>query len=400
MPLYKCIVSNNKGKKTTVLREAFDENTLLLSFNLSDNFLLSFSVISKNDVAVSKRHFNSVAISVFTDIMSALLGAGINLKDSIELCALIANNAKVKQLCNDILTGLKKGNSLYSAVCVYSSSFSPLYRALIHLGEEIGSVSKVFEMMSAYLHTDRKIKDKILNALLYPAIVLVIAVAGCAGIVFYILPKMENVFSVFNSSADNRINIEIGNIYNSLYFFLVIFFLFVFIVVLSICFYKKNEKFANFFDMLVLKAPVVGNFISFLQTLNFAFAMEMLTAGGFTVSKALKESVIVITNNAFKKSLIDINNKLLHGNSLSDAFLNSKIIPDYVGTWISVGEKTGRVKEVFSQIRIYFQEIINNSTQRLMNLIEPLFIVLAGVIIFILVIQFVLPIFSFYGKIL
>jgi type II secretory pathway component PulF len=154
------------------------------------------------------------------------------------------------------------------------------------------------------------------------------------------------------------------------------------------------------FDNFILKVPGLGTFVSYLQTLNFAFAMEMLTSSGITVSKALQESVIVVSNRAFKKSITSINKELMAGKALSDAFLNCKEFPGYVGIWMAVGERTGKVSHVFEQIRTYFQNTINNSTQKIMNMIEPILLLLIGVIIFILIIQFVLPIFGLYGRVL
>ena len=154
------------------------------------------------------------------------------------------------------------------------------------------------------------------------------------------------------------------------------------------------------FDSFILKVPAVGTFISSIQTLNFAFAMEMLTSSGITVSKALQESVTVVSNRSFKKSITAINEELMRGGILSKAFLDCKEFPDYVGIWIAVGERTGKVSHVFEQIRIYFQNSINNSTQKMMNLIEPILLLLIGIVIFILVIQFVLPVFALYGRVL
>jgi type II secretory pathway component PulF len=253
--------------------------------------------------------------------------------------------------------------------------------------------------MSSYLKANKTVREKILNAMLYPAIVLLVSIAGCFGIVFYILPKMELIFLAFNSSANN-IEVEIENIYYSLHLFIIIFLIFAAGITVIFWLYKKNENFAFLFDRFLFKIPVIGNFISFLQTLNFSFAMEMLTAGGFTVSKALGESAIAVTNRAFRKSIAEINSKLLYGGSLSKAFFSCKNIPAYVGTWIAVGEKTGKVNEVFVQIRAYFQDAINNSTQKMMNMIEPVLILFVGIVIFILVIQFVLPVFALYGKVL
>ena len=400
MPLYKCIVINGNGRKNEVIKEVQGEDELISSFGDHDGFLLSFNLIDKKDIYNTKKHFNHNIISSFTDIMASLLNAGLNLQNSLELCATITENVKVKNLCLSLMEGMKRGDSFYSVLRIYASSFSPLYQALVRLGEETGSVGKVFERMSNYLQSNKTVRDKIINALIYPAIVLFAAITGCFGIILYILPKMSDIFLAFNSGANNNIGIEVERIYNSLWILLAVFILAVISIIASVVLYKTSERFASLFDNFILKIPVIGVFISSVQTLNFAFAMEMLVSAGITVSKALQESVIVVSNRAFKKSIIAINEELMKGGTLSDAFLNCKEFPGYVGTWIAVGERTGKVSRIFEQIRTYFQNTINNSTQKMMNMIEPILILLIGIIIFILVIQFVLPLFALYGKVL
>ncbi|MCL2294991.1 MAG: type II secretion system F family protein [Spirochaetes bacterium] len=400
MPLYKCIVTNGAGRKSEIIKEVSGENELISSFGKLDGFLLSFNEINKKEVYKAKKHFNHDTISAFTDIMASLLNAGLNLQNSLELCAVITDNAKVKKLCASLAEGMKRGDSFNSLLKIYSSSFSPLYQALVRLGEQTGSVGKVFERMSSYLQSSKAIRDKIINALMYPAIVLFVAIIGCFAIVLYILPKMTDIFLVFNSGANNNIGIEIERIYNSLWIFFGLFIMFLSGIAAAIILYKASERFASLFDNFILKIPLIGTFISYIQTLNFAFAMEMLTAAGINVSKALSESVIVVSNRSFKKSIIAINEDLKRGEAMSDAFLKCKEFPSYVGTWIAVGERTGKVSHIFEQIRKYFQNTINNSTQKMMNMIEPILILLIGVVVFILVIQFVLPVFALYGKVL
>ena len=400
MPLYKCFVINNAGRKNEIIKEVSGEDELVSSFGSHDGFLLSFKLIDKKEIYNTKKHFNHNIISAFTDIMASLLNAGLNLQNSLELCASITDNAKVKNLCISLMEGMKRGDSFYSVMKIHASSFSPLYQALVRLGEQTGSVGKVFERMSGYLHSAKTVRDKIINALMYPAIVLLVAIIGCFGIVLYILPKMRDIFLAFNSGGNNNVGIEIENIYNSLWILFGLFIVFMAGIISSVILYRVSERFASSFDNFILKVPAIGGFISSVQTLNFAFAMEMLTSAGITVSKALQESVIVVSNRSFKKSITAINEELMRGEALSDAFLKCKEFPGYVGTWIAVGERTGKVAHIFEQIRTYFQNTINNSTQKMMNMIEPMLILLIGIIVFILVIQFVLPLFSLYGKVL
>ena len=399
MPHYRCIVANQKGKKTDVIKEASSPRELAISFSDSGFFLLSYQVIEEAELLKTKKHYKRDTVLEFTEVMSALLKAGLTIQDALELCKSISTNEKVNQLSQALLKELTRGVPFHQALKVYSSSFSPLYRALIRLGEQTGSVINAFDRMAFYLGMQKKLQGKIGNALIYPVIIFVLAFLGCFGIILFVMPRMTEIFQAFNT-GDNQINLEIDRIYRSLWislsFFLVCFGLAIATIILR----KKSPSFVLFSDQLALKTPFLGPFLKTMETLDFAFAMEMLTGAGITISNALKESASVAKNKSFSNAVLGVYAKLLNGEKLSTAFAAYSQFPLYVGTWIAVGEKTGSVEQTFSQIRSYFQGDLDHTSEKIMSLIEPGMILLVGIVVLILIIQFVLPVFSLYGRML
>jgi len=134
--------------------------------------------------------------------------------------------------------------------------------------------------------------------------------------------------------------------------------------------------------------------------MDFSFAMEMLTGAGINVHTALRETAAVVRNRAYGKALGEVYSMLLKGEHLSIAFGHFKEFPAYISTWIAVGERTGSVGPVFTQIRGYFQEDVDRMSERLMNLLEPCLILTVGIIVLIMILQFILPLFSLYGRLL
>jgi type IV pilus assembly protein PilC len=137
-----------------------------------------------------------------------------------------------------------------------------------------------------------------------------------------------------------------------------------------------------------------------VETLNFSFAMEMLTGAGITAGNALKEGAAVVRNRAYQSAVVAVYESLLKGETLSAAFLAHAEFPPYIGTWITVGERTGDVGAVFAQIRAFFQQDAEYLAEKLVVVIEPAVTVAVGLIILALVVQFVLPVFSLYGTVL
>jgi type II secretory pathway component PulF len=399
MPHYKCVVSDSKGNKTKVVKNATNEKELALSCNENNLYLISWKKIEEADLYRSKRHFNKNTILDFTNIMASLLKAGLTLQDAIQLCQSISGNTKTSALSRTILEGLNRGMSFYEVLKIYASSFSPLYRSLIRLGEKTGSVAEVFSRMGSYMEAEKKIRGKLGNVLWYPLMILFIAIIGCFGIVFYVMPKMADIFSAFHV-GDVGANIDMNSIYRSLWISFGIFIFLLLAIFFCIILRRSSKSFALFVDSALLSLPLAGPLIQSLQTLNFSFAMEMLTGSGITVSNALKESAAVATNTAFGNAILSVYEKLQRGEKLSSSFLSYKAFPRYIGTWIAVGEKTGEVELVFTQIRSFFQADVEHGSERLMGMIEPVLTLLIGIIVLILIIQFVLPVFSLYSRIM
>jgi type II secretory pathway component PulF len=165
-------------------------------------------------------------------------------------------------------------------------------------------------------------------------------------------------------------------------------------------FRRRSTRFTLFSDYVLLNIPLFGVFIKAVQTMDFAFAMEMLTGAGIHVHTALRETAAVVRNRAYGKALVDVHAMLLKGETLSAAFGGFREFPPYIATWIAVGERTGAVESVFTQIREYFQEDVDAMSEKLMGLLEPCLILVVGIMVLMMILQFVLPIFSLYGRLL
>jgi len=400
MPYYRCTIVTPVGKKTTLVKEAINENTLIASFDNVDHTLIKFIPIADTAIARSKKNFNRGIVLEFTEIMTPLLKSGLTVQDAIALCASIAVDQKTAWLCKSLLRAVQSGLPLHEALRMHSPSFSSLYQSLVRLGEQTGSVAAVFQRMGVYLRNEKKIRGKIGNVIWYPLLVLCAAVAGSVAIVAFVLPHMGEIFSAFNAGTDQDTVTELARVYRSVWISTIIFVLFAAAVTGSVLFRRYSARFAYMLDYILLKMPLFGGFVQAIQTMDFAFAMEMLTGAGINVHTALCETAATVRNRAYGRALADVYAMLLKGEQLSKAFGLYREFPPYISTWIAVGERTGAVGPVFTQIREYFQEDVERISERLMNLLEPCLILTVGIIVLIMVLQFVLPLFSLYGRLL
>lgn len=331
--------------------------------------------------------------------MEQLINSGLSIKDALEISSLI--NKKTENIESLLYRQIQKGISFADAVNKMENVFPPVYRGIIAVGDKVGSVEKIFPRLRQYLETQKKLKDKLFGAMLYPAIVLTTAIIVFTGMILFVFPKLKNMFIEFGGEAANILEQNIKQMENTS---ITIFFI-IMLIIISLITTKiitiRNSSFKITSDFFLLRLPIIGKFITYLESLHFSFAMETLISGGITIEDAIQESSCVIKNAAYKEALKDVRNRITKGESLSSAFsAHEKIFPEYMTKWMMVGERSGRPEQVFSQLRNYFQNEIDLYTTKFMTLIEPSLILIIGLFLILLIVNIIIPIFSLYGSIL
>lgn len=396
MKSYRCRVSNENGKKETIIHEAVSEEALVRYFSGTMLTLISYKEISSARRIVRRVRVSGAVVMRFTESMAALLRAGLSVQESLQVCMKIDKSEKNKLLCTELLTALMKGERLHSALELFSSSFPPLYISLVRIGEAAGSITDVFTRLATYLAIKKETRQKITQALVYPMAVLVTAVCVIACIVLFVFPRLEAVFNVF---AENSIQVasSVDSMYRSLVTVAITAVTLFFAVILTVLLHRLSECARKTIDALFLRLPFFSQYIKTTCTSDFSFSMELLCSSGVPLVQALEQSAHVARNVAYREAVLHAGRDVAQGKMLSESFEKQRVFPDYVVTWIGIGESTGAVQTVFSQLHRYYEKesarIIGNITVSA----EPAFILLTGILLFILVGQFVLPVFSLLG---
>jgi type II secretory pathway component PulF len=346
----------------------------------------------------------------FTMMMEALLDSGLSIRDALEILAVtdravtdrstVSRQSPAAKLARELSTYIAKGGSFAASVRSKTKTFPPIYRGMINLGDRTGSVELIFPRLCSYLKDQKKLKEKISAALAYPIMVFCFSLLGAAALVLFILPKMEGIFGSFGGSSAEQIHRNIQNAKNW-GLFLTLFLAFFLIAILTLkLMSRKNKKLECFMDSTLLKIPMLGGFLILWESLNFSFAMEILTGGGLPVDAALGESTGVISNRFYRQSLFRAREGVVNGGTLSSAFARDPIFPPYLSRWAAIGEQSGGPEKVFSQIRTYFQAEVEQRTEKFLLLIEPAMIIITGIFVLILITGIILPLFSAYGNVL
>jgi len=401
MPVYACRVADTTGKIEEFMREAASEEPLLREFSSRRLFVLSIRETEPGERAPRRGvHYSRKVIGALTDLLTLMLSSGLSLKDSLEVAETVSTRGPGSRLIALLLERIRKGASFAEALEGAGGSFPSVYRGMVKIGERIGSLDQVFSRLSSYLADEKKMRERVAGALLYPAVVLGVAVASAVLIVLVLFPRMREIFTQLGPGMGTRVE----SLMVSLNFTIALGASLVTmagIVVLGVVYARRaGGPLALRIDGLALRLPLVSTFLIQRELLNFSFAMEALTAAGVSVEEALSEGAGAVENEALKKEILDVREKVIRGEHLSAAFGRSTYFPARVGRWVGIGERVGHVEKVFTQLRAYYQQEVEKWITRLMALIEPAFIVVLGALIILFVVLFIVPIFSLYGNVL
>jgi type II secretory pathway component PulF len=344
-----------------------------------------------------KKRYSGVVLQ-FTDSMGALLTAGLSVQDAVAVCADISNKKQLKQLCSEVHGYLIAGERFHDALAHFIPAFSPLYVSLVKIGESTGSAEKVFRKLGSYLTRKRDMQRKIVQALAYPAMVSVTAFLVAFFIMIFVMPKIKIILEVFNTEA--TLSTFNSNIDSSAAFLRNVIIAVVVITAAILTGLKLRTTLPAFLlalDKIFLRLPVAGNIIKTFCTSDFAFSMEMLCVSGISFITAMEQSKQTVTNAAFRAAIDSVIGDISDGAPIAQAFKKQGVFPDYLTSWISIGEKTGSVESVFTQIHNYFEHESNEIATNLVTSAEPVFILFAGSVIILLVWRLVLPVFALIG---
>lgn len=382
MILYKCRVSDSSGKISEILKSAGSEEALIKAINDQSLFLISFSEVKKR----AKKNFSKKVILDFTDTMALMLKSGLSVHDALKVSE--------GELVETLALSLTRGKSFPEAVNELQSDFSPLYRGMVKIGDSTGSMDDIFQKLSAYLNEDKKMREKIQGALMYPALVLSVLFMGLAAVFLFIFPRIKKTFVV--DSLDQ--------VFSRFQFLMIIMFVPVILLILFIFFLfiasRSRGKSKKLADKILLKTPLIGKIGLLQASLNIMFSLEVLTNSGYPLESALKESSAVLSNSQLRDALNRIRKAIIRGDKLSASFKKESVFPHRIPVWVSVGEASGDVSPVFAQLRTYFQGELDRLTSGIMLLIEPVLIVLVGFIMILFIVLFVVPLFGVFGAVL
>jgi type IV pilus assembly protein PilC len=327
---------------------------------------------------------------VFNEELATLLKAGMPLVQSLDLLRHQVTNSVFKGVLDDVYERVKAGEALSDAFAQHSETFSGVYIASLLAGEKSGSLDTVIRRFVAYQKVIGAVWRKTVSALVYPLILITLSLILVAIIVLRVVPAFSDFYASFNAELPlvTRIIVQISNAVRSQFLLL---FAVLAALVGGLAFWMKQPGQRLRIDRWVFATPVVGSAVQVFCTAQLARTLSTLLGGGIPLVNALEVAARSIGNRYMAQELGHVVQRVREGGAFAGALEARRITPDVAVKMIEVGETTGSLQEMLGSLADFYDEEIDTRVSRFVTVIEPLLLVVMGIVIAGLVVALYMP---------
>ncbi|MDR3476505.1 MAG: type II secretion system F family protein [Gammaproteobacteria bacterium] len=394
-PVYRWKGIDKQGKRTGGSIQSSDINAARTELKKSGTEVISIAETKSFSLGSHvKKRIKQKDILLFTRLLSTMLTAGLPIVQAIDVIARDQENIAMRSMLNQIKTNLAGGKTLTEAFRKNPKQFNNLYCSLISTGEKSGTLDKILNRFATYMEKSATLKSKIKKALVYPAAIIAISLIVSSILLIFVVPQFQTIYSSFGAELPyfTRMVVHVSEILRHYWWMVLL------SVAAAIFGFRralvKSEVFAEKIDSFKLKVPVFGELLKKGIIARFTRTLAISLDSGMPIVDAMRSMGDVMDNKMYRKAVIQICNEVVNGNQLSVAINNTKLFPNLAVQMIAIGEASGSLGEMLNKVADYYEEDVGHMVDNLSNLLEPLIMVVLGVIIGGFVIAMYLPIFK------
>ncbi len=398
MPFFRYVARDKSGKLIDETVEAVSQEELVNSLQAKGLYVISIgSVVQiKRKKTIQRRYHRGVKsfdLIMFSRELATLLGSGVTLIKSLDiLCQQIESQILLRAV-EQIKKDVEGGYTFQNALKKHHKIFSEFWIHLIETGEASGHLPLSLDQLATYLEESAALRKKIVSAMVYPVILMCVAVAAIMVFLVKIIPIFSEIFKGFNVELPllTQAIINISTIMRR-YFFVVA----GSITALSFAIkrYVSTELGRWQFDDIKFKLPLVGPVIKEISIERFASGLSTLIKSGVPILHALEIAEKTVGNKVMEKELKDVKIAVRDGRAIAQTMQESSMFPPLVVQMIGVGEEIGELGKMLEKISWFYKERVDTFVSRLTTMFEPLVLIFMGVVVGVLVIAMFMPIFS------
>src|ERR1700687_441918 len=337
-------------------------------------------------------------LAIFTRQFSVMIDAGLPLVQCLEILATQQDNKTFQKVLTNTRGLVEGGATLSAAMRQYPKVFDALYVNMVEAGETGGILDTILQRLSTYIEKSVKLKRAVQSAMVYPIGVMSIAAAVIILLLWKVVPIFATLFAGLGVDLPlpTKIVIALSNFIGSIFGLLIV------VAAVGIIFAIKvwygTDQGRYILDSIILKLPVLGILMRKIAVARFTRTLGTLIASGVPILEGLDITAKTAGNAVVERSLQQVRKSLEEGKSLTEPLKDSAVFPGMVTQMIAVGEQTGAMDAMLQKIADFYEEEVDGAGKDLLTALEPIMIVVLGVVVGGVVISMYLPLFSLIGK--
>lgn len=333
-------------------------------------------------------------IAIFSRQIATMMKSGVPLVQSLEIIGNGQKNLRMKNLVDAVRVDIEGGSSIFEAMSKHPVYFDELYRNLVRAGESAGVLETVLDTIATYKENTEALKGKIKKALFYPAMVIVVAILVSSVMLVFVVPQFEDVFKNFGAElpAFTQLIVKFSRFMVSWWWLMLG--IAIAAIATFIFAYKRSPAFQHFLDKVILKVPVIGAIMHNSAIARFARTLATTFKAGVPLVEALESVAGATGNSVYEKAVWRIREDVSVGYPVNMAMKQVNLFPHMVVQMAAIGEEAGALDTMLFKVAEFYEQEVNNAVDALASLLEPMIMVIIGVMVGSMVVGMYLPIFK------
>jgi len=399
MSKYKYKAISSKGEVIQGVHECRSREEVLNLMVSSGYSPLSIeeAIGSKEIILGKKNKVNNKDISIFCRQLATMIEAGVSITNAISLLAEQIPNKKLREVLVKVDEDIRKGEELSVAMGKYSNEFPTLLISMIQVGEQSGTLDSIMNRMVTYYEKQTKMNGKLKNALIYPGILATVTVFVVVFILTYIMPMFMDMFESAGSDlpAMTKIVLSLGD--GIRHYGVLIGLVIVGIVVGFKYYTKRVDAGIYMYSKYKLKNSLFKDLNQKIVVSRFARGLSTVLGAGLSIASSIDVVSAVLENKYADVKLKTVKERMLAGDTLSDAIKESQLFPPMLGSMIKIGEEAGELDNILSKTADFYDEELERAIEAFTTILDPIMLVIMGVVVGFLIISILTPMFEMYN---
>ena len=337
-------------------------------------------------------------LAVFCKQFSAVLNAGVTIISALEMMSEQLENKTLKRALQEAQAYVQKGGTLADAFKLNPKVFPPIMINMTAAGEMSGNLEVCFDRLTTHFETANALHSKVKGAVTYPIVILIVVVAVVAVLLVGVIPQFSQMFDDLGSElpAATQMLVNLSDFLQHKWYILVII---VAAIVFGLKAFGKTEPGSLMYAKVGMKCPLFGNLTIKSAAATFSRTMATLMASGISLIDAVEQVAKMINNRIIREALLDAKTQIAKGVPLSKPLRDCGIFPPMLPQMTKIGEETGNIEDMMDKVADYYEMEVNDATDALTAAMEPLIIVIMGVVVGGIVMAIYSPMLSMYDAV-